>query len=110
LGEALGAAPIAASVAGGVVSRAVVDSAAAAGYRILMTSEPTARVKTRNGLAVFGRYAIWSTTSAARAADYAIGAANARMRLWVEWRAKNLAKRASPSGYELLRRLRAELD
>jgi peptidoglycan/xylan/chitin deacetylase (PgdA/CDA1 family) len=110
LSEVLGVSPTAASVAGGAVSRAVVDSAATAGYRILMTSEPTAGVKTRNGLAVFGRYAIWSTTSAARAVDYANGARNARMRLWVEWKAKNLAKRASPSGYELLRRLRAQLD
>jgi peptidoglycan/xylan/chitin deacetylase (PgdA/CDA1 family) len=110
LGQVLGEAPVTASVPGGVLSRAAVDAAAAAGYRVLMTSEPSAHVKTRNALTVFGRYAIWSTTSAACAADYVTGAYGARARLWVEWKAKGLVKRASPSGYELLRRLRAALE
>lgn len=109
LADLLGEPPSTASVPGGVVSRAVIAAAADAGYEVLMTSEPTTRMKTHDGMGVLGRYAVWSTTSAARAAGYAGGAIDARARLWLEWRMKSLAKKASPGAYERLRRLRAQL-
>lgn len=112
IAEILGAPPRTASVPGGYLSRAVIDSAAAAGYGLLFTSEPTARVAlgaraADEGLAVRGRYTIWSTTPARVAAAYARGERLACGRLWLEWNAKKLAKSASPSVYDALRRIRA---
>jgi peptidoglycan/xylan/chitin deacetylase (PgdA/CDA1 family) len=106
LGELLGAAPRTASVPGGFLSSAVIESAAAAGYELLFTSEPTARA-THRGLVVRGRYTIWASTPAKVAAAYAQGSPLACGRLWLEWNAKKLAKSASPAVYQRLRRVRA---
>jgi peptidoglycan/xylan/chitin deacetylase (PgdA/CDA1 family) len=106
LAEALGAAPLTASVPGGFLSDAVIAAAAAAGYRLLFTSEPSARVA-RPGLEVRGRYTIWASTPARVAAAYAAGDRLACGRLWLEWNAKKLAKRVDPSVYQTLRHVRA---
>jgi peptidoglycan/xylan/chitin deacetylase (PgdA/CDA1 family) len=106
IGEILGAPPRTASVPGGYLSRTVIAAAAAAGYELLFTSEPTARVA-HNELVVRGRYTIWATTPARLAAAYANGGRLACGRLWLEWNAKKLAKRASPAAYQALRRVRA---
>lgn len=106
LEEILGEPPLTASVPGGYLSDSVAASAAAAGYEVLFTSEPTAKVTSRNAV-VRGRYTIWSTTPAAVAAAYARGGRLACGRLWLEWNSKKLAKSVSPSAYELLRRIRA---
>jgi peptidoglycan/xylan/chitin deacetylase (PgdA/CDA1 family) len=108
----LGAPPRTASVPGGYLSAEVIDSARAAGYELLFTSEPTARVvhggRAADGaLAVRGRYTIWSTTPARVGAAYARGERLACGRLWLEWNAKKLAKSLSPSVYDTLRRARA---
>lgn len=108
LGEILGEPPQSASIPGGYLSPAVVRTAAAAGYGLLFTSEPTLRVS-ENGLTVRGRFTIWASTPADVAAAYATGSRYARGRLWLEWNAKKLAKRASPDAYQLLRRLRARV-
>lgn len=105
LGEVLGESPTHASVPGGYLSRAVIHRAAAAGYQVLMTSEPVSSVYTVDQLRVFGRYAITSTTSPSTAAAYAAGARGARARLRVAWSTKQIVKTVSPHGYELLRRL-----
>jgi peptidoglycan/xylan/chitin deacetylase (PgdA/CDA1 family) len=107
LAELLGTPPATASVPGGFLSRNVVTAAAEAGFELLMTSEPTSRLRHHDGLAVAGRYTIWSTTRAATAAAYARGAPFARGRLWLEWNAKKQAKRLSPKVYQSFRRLRA---
>jgi peptidoglycan/xylan/chitin deacetylase (PgdA/CDA1 family) len=107
LRDVLGDEPATASVPGGMVSRQVVETAAAAGFRVLMTSEPSAAVRDRDGLLTVGRFGIWSTTPAARAAAYARGAWAPRTRLWLEWNAKAITKRVSPEMYQHLRRLRA---
>lgn len=107
IGEILGAPPRAASVPGGYLSTAVVAAAAAAGYELLFTSEPTARVVDRDELAVRGRYTIWATTPARVAVAYAQGRPLECGRLWLEWNAKKLAKRVSPAAYQRLRRVRA---
>jgi peptidoglycan/xylan/chitin deacetylase (PgdA/CDA1 family) len=106
LGEILGEPPRTASVPGGYLSRELIRAAAAAGYELLFTSEPTARVA-HEGLVVRGRYTIWASTPASVAAAYARGERLACGRLWLEWNAKKLAKSASPAVYEALRRVRA---
>jgi peptidoglycan/xylan/chitin deacetylase (PgdA/CDA1 family) len=106
LGEILGAPPRTASVPGGYLSASVIEAAAAAGYELLFTSEPSARVLER-ALSVRGRYTIWATTPARVAAAYARGERWACGRLWLEWNAKKLAKRASPAAYQRLRQARA---
>src|SRR6476646_1949398 len=55
IGEILGSPPRTASVPGGYLSDSVIAAATAAGYELLFTSEPTARV-TGEGLVVRGRY------------------------------------------------------
>jgi peptidoglycan/xylan/chitin deacetylase (PgdA/CDA1 family) len=110
LGEILGEAPEGASVPGGFFTPTVAATAAEAGYRWLMTSEPNARVHTGGaGLPVIGRYTIWGSTPAERAAAFARGARGPRARLWLEWNAKQRAKRVSPRAFEAARRVRARL-
>ena len=106
LGEILGAAPRTASVPGGYLSGEVVAAAAAAGYELLFTSEPTARVR-HGAITVRGRYTIWASTPARVGAAYARGDRVACTRLWLEWNAKKLAKRTSPRVYQALRGVRA---
>jgi peptidoglycan/xylan/chitin deacetylase (PgdA/CDA1 family) len=107
LGEVLGEAPAGASVPGGFFTPLVAETAAEAGYEWLMTSEPESRVRREWGIPVIGRYTIWASTPASRAAAYARGARLPRARLWLEWNAKQRAKRISPRAFEALRRLRA---
>lgn len=105
LGEILGEAPLIASVPGGYVSPAVVEQAAAAGYRLLMTSNPTTRTRHHDELAVIGRFAIRATTPAVLSARYVSRAPLARGRLWLAWQAKAVPRRVSPGLYDRLRRL-----
>ena len=70
LGEILGSPPRTASVPGGFLSADVIAAAAAAGYGLLFTSEPSARVA-HEQIEVRGRYTIWATTPARIAAAYA---------------------------------------
>ena len=107
LEDILGAPPRSASVPGGHLSHAVIVAAAAAGYELLFTSEPTARVGRLGKMAIRGRYTIWSTTPARVAVAYSRGRRIACARLWLEWNAKKLAKNVSPSAYQALRRVRA---
>jgi len=107
LGDLLGAPPRGASVPGGFFTPGVAETAAEAGYEWLMTSEPEAKVRSQWGIPVIGRYTIWATTPASRAAAYARGARLPRARLWLEWNAKQRAKRLSPRAFEAARRLRA---
>lgn len=109
LGDVLGTEPATASVPGGFFTRAVARGAAAAGYRLLMTSEPVSRARDVAGVSVYGRYTIWASTPAATAAAYASGRRLPRTRLWLEWNAKQRAKRISPRAFERARALRARL-
>ena len=107
LGEILGEEPDVASVPGGFLSARVIESAARAGLRVLMTSEPSRRVRWFGDLTILGRFGIWSSTSPSRAAAYAACSRRARAQLWIEWRAKHATKRVSPAAYQRLRALRA---
>ena len=107
LAEILGAPPAGASVPGGFFRPEVAETAAEAGYSWLMTSEPESRLRTIGGIPVQGRYTIWASTPASTAAAYARGARVQRARLWLEWNAKQRAKRISPRAFEAVRRVRA---
>jgi peptidoglycan/xylan/chitin deacetylase (PgdA/CDA1 family) len=103
LGELLGSAPRSAAVPGGFVSKVVIEEASNAGYELLMTSKPSATPVRSGNLVVQGRYSIWATTSARRAAAYARGDVLARSTLWLAWCAKTIPKKVSPRIYEALR-------
>jgi peptidoglycan/xylan/chitin deacetylase (PgdA/CDA1 family) len=107
LGELLGEAPATASVPGGSVSPEVLAGAAKAGYSLVMTSDPVSRPSSLGPATILGRFGIWSSTSAERAVAYARGRRLPCTRLWLEWRAKKLAKRVSPATYEWARGVRA---
>jgi len=109
LAEILGSPPTSAAIPGGYGGSLVVGAAAAAGYRVLMTSDPCARIDLTRGMLVVGRYTIWSTTPPATAAAYARGDRYARARLRAEWRVKGLLKRASPRIYDAARKVRARV-
>jgi peptidoglycan/xylan/chitin deacetylase (PgdA/CDA1 family) len=99
----LGEPPSSAAVPGGFLSDAVLEEAARAGYRLLMTSQPTARSSRFDGMLVHGRFTIWANTTPARAAAYARGSMPARASLWLAWQAKTVPKRVSPKAYEAVR-------
>ncbi len=103
----LGSPPAVAAIPGGYFSRTVAESAAAAGYRLLMTSDPSARVRSVGGVACLGRFTVWASTPPRTAAAYVGGSRRAQSRLWAEWKLKQLAKRATPSAYRALQRVRA---
>ncbi len=103
LAAILGEPPGSAAVPGGFLSRAVVQEAARAGYRVLMTSQPSARPRRVDGMLVHGRFTIWAATPPARAAAYATGSAPARIGLWLGWQVKTVPKRVSPKAYEAAR-------
>jgi peptidoglycan/xylan/chitin deacetylase (PgdA/CDA1 family) len=95
------------SIPGGYFSKDAALSAAAAGYRMLLTSEPRTRPLNVPGIVCLGRYTMWATTPSRSAAAYAAGAKAPRARAWVEWNLKKLSKRAAPPVYRLLQRGRA---
>jgi len=105
LTEVLGAPPPFASVPGGFLSRDVVNGAAEAGFRVLMTSEPTVSVHHGGGLLVIGRFTIWASSRVECTGAYVRGAWGPRWRMRLAWNAKTLLKRASPDAYESLRRI-----
>lgn len=103
LHEVLGAAPLTAAVPGGQLSNQVVMSAAAAGFEVLFTSEPTARL-VRRELLVVGRFTVRAHTPARVVAACARGDRLVGAGQWSVWNAKKLSKRMAPRGYEELRR------
>ena len=104
LAKILGTPPDSAAVPGGFLSRDVIAEAASAGYRLLLTSQPTTRLSSHDGMGVHGRFTIWAATTPARAAAYARADRRALASLWIAWQAKTAPKRVSPSAYEALRR------
>lgn len=107
LAEVLGEGPIHAAVPGGFSSPAVVQAAAVAGYRWLMTSKPVARVDMIDGVSVFGRYTVWARTQPQTAAAFVLGRRRLLAREALAWRLKQFAKTISPGVYETLRSIGA---
>ena len=109
LTEILGEPPDTAAVPGGSYSKDVLNSAAEAGYRLIMTSEPISKIQVQGAMTVLGRYTIWDSTPSSQVIGYVRGASLVRLRLWVEWNLKKAAKRISPTIYQRLRHVRARL-
>lgn len=110
LREITGASPRSAAVPGGFLSTDVIGEAARAGYDLLMTSEPSARVRRHDRMDTIGRFTIWAATSPERAAAYARGDRRARAAMWLAWQAKTLSKQVNPEVYEGLRQRWARLN
>ena len=109
LTELLGAPPRLAAVPGGKLSRALLEQLTAAGYELLLSAEPTTRVRRFGRLTVLGRYMMWANSPASRAAAYACGDRVATGRLRAQWRVKQAARRVSPEVYERMRRVTARV-
>lgn len=81
-----------ASLPGGQYSKEVAQTAAAAGIKVLFTSEPTTRTTDVEGCLVVGRYSIQRWTSPAVAAAMASGRFAPRFRQLVWWELKKFSK------------------
>jgi peptidoglycan/xylan/chitin deacetylase (PgdA/CDA1 family) len=92
-----------AAVPGGSYSRAVAETAAAAGIRTLFTSEPTTRGRTVDGCLVLGRYTVYRGMPARTAAALAVGRRWPRWRQALWWNVKKVAKAVGGRAYLALR-------
>ena len=92
LEDILGEPVLTASVPGGYSSRQVEDTALAAGYQVLFTSEPVQRVERRGGGRILGRYAIQQGISPETAVKLALGDRTACGRQYLLWNSKKMAK------------------
>ncbi len=103
LADILGSPVTVGSVPGGWYSERVGRSAAAAGLRVLFTSEPVPTVRQVEGCLVVGRWAVRRGDSSATAAASACGSMVAWNRQRVAWEARKVAKRLAARPYAALR-------
>ena len=92
-----------ASVPGGFYSGAVGQAAAAAGIRVLFTSEPTTRVQRVGECLLLGRYGIWRGMPPSTSGAIAAGAIAPRLRQAAWWSVKKAAKALPGDPYAKLR-------
>lgn len=104
LTDLLGSPVTVGSVPGGWYSRKVARAAAAAGLRVLFTSEPVATVRQVDGCLVVGRRALRRTDSGAVAAASAKGSPSAWATQWGAWQARKLVKSVAARPYAAVRR------
>jgi peptidoglycan/xylan/chitin deacetylase (PgdA/CDA1 family) len=104
LGDILGHPVTVASVPGGYYSRAVAEAAAAAGVRVLFTSEPTTRCARVGDCLVVGRFTLRQGSSPATAAQLAAGSPRALAGEWMLWNAKKVAKQVGGRAYLRVRK------
>jgi peptidoglycan/xylan/chitin deacetylase (PgdA/CDA1 family) len=88
LGEQVGVA----SVPGGYYSRAVAESAAAAGVRVLFNSEPVTRVRRVDGCLVVGRFGVQQGVPASWAAAVVRGERVPMALRYLQWNGKKVLK------------------
>jgi len=104
LSEILGTKPRVASVPGGYYLKRVAEAAAAAGIEVLFNSEPITRVRRVHDCLVLGRYSIQRGMSAETAARIASGDWPPRLRQYLLWNSKKIAKRLGRNYYIALRK------
>jgi peptidoglycan/xylan/chitin deacetylase (PgdA/CDA1 family) len=104
LAEIVGQPIVVASVPGGYFSRRVAVAAAAAGIRVLFTSEPKTSASSVDGCLVLGRFRIVRTTKPETSAALASGALLPRMRQFAAWNAKKAVKAVPGDAYDRMRR------
>jgi peptidoglycan/xylan/chitin deacetylase (PgdA/CDA1 family) len=103
LSELLGTPITSASIPGGYYSREVARAAAAAGFAVLYTSEPTSRVRPIDGCRVIGRYMIHRDVDSRTAADLASARLAPRLRQQGFWNARKILKKIAPRAYLQMR-------
>lgn len=103
LAEVLGEPVTVASVPGGYYSARVARAAAKAGIRHLFTSEPVRAVESVDGCRVYGRFTLRRSSPAAEVASLVRPLGAARLRQWLLWNAKKLAKTLAGETYLRLR-------
>jgi peptidoglycan/xylan/chitin deacetylase (PgdA/CDA1 family) len=108
LSDLLGEPVTTASVPGGYYTHRVAQSAAAAGIRLLFTSQPTATPHFVEACLVVGRYVITRGTSPAAVARLAAGRLLPQLSEAVWWEAKRMAKALGGAHYDSLRRFLLE--
>lgn len=99
LSALLGERATVASVPGGYYSRMVAETAAEAGIEWLFTSEPTSRTHKVDGCVVLGRFSVRTRSPAALAASIAAGDVAPRIRQWMLWKGKKVAKVVAGRAY-----------
>lgn len=99
LSEILGEPVVTASVPGGYYSRRVGEAAATAGIRVLFTSEPTTRIHSVLGCLVVGRFNIFRGMPPHISGDLISSRPHARLRQWMHWNVKKLAKKVAGRPY-----------
>lgn len=106
LSELLGRPVSTASVPGGSYSPAVAVAAAAAGVKVLCTSEPVRTGRSVDGCRVLGRCAIHAGVGPAAAARFAAGSTGPWARARAGWNARKLLRAAGGGFYERARSAR----
>ena len=92
LEDLLGRAVTVGSVPGGYFSPTVASAAAAAGLRVLFTSEPTTRVSSHEDCTLIGRFTIRRGHAPDMAQRFVLPAPWARCSAWAGWNAKAIVK------------------
>jgi peptidoglycan/xylan/chitin deacetylase (PgdA/CDA1 family) len=103
LSDILGEPVSVASVPGGYYGRAVAETAAEAGFRVLFNSEPTTRTYLVGDCLVVGRYTVYRGMSARTAAALAAGRRWPRWRQALWWKVKKAAKAVGGRAYLAVR-------
>lgn len=107
LSELTGAPVEVASVPGGYSSPAVEEAAAAAGIKVLFTSNPVRRISAERGLPLrVGRFAVRAGDEATTVAEAAAGKRGPWLRQDLAWKSRAVAKRLAGPAY---RRIRARI-
>jgi peptidoglycan/xylan/chitin deacetylase (PgdA/CDA1 family) len=99
LSDLLGESVTVASIPGGYFSRRVAEAASLAGFRVLFTSEPITRCRWIDDCLVVGRYCLQRGDSASTAAQIARGHWPPRVRSWLAWNVKKVAKKVGGELY-----------
>lgn len=99
LSEILGEPVVTGSVPGGYYSWRVAEAAAAAGIRVLFTSEPITTSHFVHGCHVMGRFNIFRGMPSRISGDLVSDRPQARLRQWMYWNAKKLAKKIAGRPY-----------
>jgi peptidoglycan/xylan/chitin deacetylase (PgdA/CDA1 family) len=104
LSNMLGTEVVTASLPGGYYDPRVAVAAAAAGLRVLFTSEPTMRPQVVDSCLVLGRFTLRRNSTATHAGALAQGRRGPRFRQWTAWNLKKIAKRVGGPAYLSLRK------
>jgi peptidoglycan/xylan/chitin deacetylase (PgdA/CDA1 family) len=104
LEQILGEAVTTASIPGGHYSRAVASAAAAAGIRVLFSSEPVTRTTTVDGCMVVGRFSVQQGVSEQWVTAVVANRAWPRARRFLGWNSKKVLKTAGGPAWLAARR------